>query len=179
MHLQQQFERLYKVLADENSPTAQKHAGVDLVPLVGRAMFMEWPEWRRQQLDTLHLQQFALNGRVYQALPASLLVDIKAIPALRIFDPGSCNIFLLRPPNQQVDPVCVYELKRANHREAGQLDLRWLELETLRNLIRSLLVSHTPKAYNMEHAEMMENAYKTSWRSFGDPPLDPDLLKNC
>lgn len=180
MHLQQEFERLYKVLADESSPSAQKQAGVDLVPLVGRAVFMECKEWQRRQLHTLQMQQFVLHGMVYSALPASLLVDIKAIPALGIFDPGSCNIFLLRPPNPQVDPIVpVYELERANRREANQLELRWLELETLRNLIRSLLVSHTPKAYNMEHVEMMEGAYRPGWKSVGDPPLDPELLKNC
>lgn len=180
MHLQQEFERLYKVLADESSPAAQKQAGVELVPLIGRALFLEWQGWRGQGLVTLQMQQFVLHGMVYSALPASLLVDIKAIPALRIFDPGSCNIFLLRPPNPSVDPIVpVYELERTNHREANLLDLRWLELETLRNVIRSLLTSHAPKAYNMEHVEMMEGAYKTDWQSVGDPPLDPGLLKNC
>lgn len=180
MHLQQEFERLYKVLADESSPAAQKQAGVKLVPLIGRAIFLEQQAWQQQGLTTLHVQQFVLRGVTYSALPASLLVDIKAIPALKTFDPGSCNIFLLQPPNPRADPIVpVYELKRANRREANQLDLRWLELETLRNVIRSLLTNNTPKAYNMEHVEMMEGAYKTDWQSVGDPPLDPKLLKNC
>ena len=179
MYLQQEFEKLYGVLADESSPDAQKRAGVALVTLIGRAMFMEWPGWQRNGLETLKVQQFMLRGTSYAALPASLRIDIKAIPTLGTFDPGSCNIFLLQPPNQHVEPTPVYELERTSHREAGRLDLHWLGLETLRNLMRSLLVAHTPKVYNMEHAEMMEGAYKVGWQSFGDPPLDPRLLKNC
>lgn len=180
MLFKQEFERLYLVLADDNQPVAQKQAGIDLVLLLGRAMFQEWPGWQSQGFtDTLKLEPFELNGAVRQVVAAQLRVDIKAIPPLGMFDPFSFGAFVLQPQNPQSDPITVaYELKRRGVREAGVLDLNWLDLNTLRNVIQSFLVNgRCPKPYRMEHSDMMEGANKAGWGPLtNDPPLAGHLV---
>lgn len=180
MLFKQQFERLYLALADDNQPVAQKQAGIDLVLLLGRAMFLEWPGWQHQGFtDTLKLEPFQLHGRAVLAVAAQLRVDIRAIPVLRTFDSFSFGVYVLQPHNPQTDPITVvYELKRRGVREAGILDLNWLDLNTLRNVIQSFLVNaRCPKPYRMEHSDMMEGAYRAGWGPLtDDPPLPSYLL---
>lgn len=175
-----EFESLYAQLADGSNPAAQVRAGIELVPLVGRAIFVETQGWLGAGLQQPQLKRFELGGRTYAALAAGLAVDIEAIPQLGSFDPGTCGIFLLRPQDPQHHAITVvYELECKGHRKAGTLELRWLELTQLCNVIRSVLVNNAPLSYSMEHKDMMEGAYSRFWVRSSDPPMDAKLLEGC
>jgi len=151
MWQESEFRDWYMQLANPDE-TQHKSAAIGMLRLLGRAVFVELPNWSHPPM----LVPFTLHGATYSALDANYQIDIEEVGGMPPYD--ELAPFVLRPTDPPTqDAIIAYRLVHRGRSVTDVFDLRMLPTHTLRTIEARILVQ-CPPSYASEHREMRRKA---------------------
>ena len=144
------FRNWYVQLAKSDRAT-EKRVAIGMLELLCDETFVNFADWADRAPK---LAPFEMKGVRYDALDTKLLVDIKQIEYLALYD--ELEIFLLRSAGRG---RLAYRKKHRNRQSYDWLDLQQVPVSTLNNLFGHILVA-CPKPYVAEHDALRRKAQK-------------------
>lgn len=152
------FRRMYGQMSDTANPVMRRIGSTGIINLLAVAVSVERPAWELQGLAPAFNASASLGGVSYNAHRTESMVDIDEVPSLKPYDELE-YLLLNDPSDQHRNAKVVYETTYRGRVTTGPLDLGWLSLSGLENLIQGILVYCCPASYGAEHDSMASAAY--------------------